>query len=238
MRQGQRFRRSSRTATCAAALQRPRAAHPRPPRAPAGTYFVQPQPAPPGLAWMSDGGIPLLRFGTSAPSTVSRSARTAISTACSSAPRSVGHARRSHIGTSLFGWRLGVEPMFSHPDSASIALASRAPARGSARRSSRTGWPRRTTRTRAQPQPCARPLVGTLLRSEHRGPNAFLNVLVLVPRRHGSPCSGLPALLKTEQGRGMLMASALIAYLLVAWVTLLGITAVLWSHGIGPQVAT
>jgi hypothetical protein len=48
----------------------------------------------------------------------------------------------------------------------------------------------------------------------------------------------LPALLKTEQGRGMLMASALIAYLLVAWVTLLGITAVLWSHGIGPQVAT
>jgi hypothetical protein len=34
------------------------------------------------------------------------------------------------------------------------------------------------------------------------------------------------------------MASALIAYLLVAWVSLLGFTAVLWSYGLGPSVAT
>jgi hypothetical protein len=49
---------------------------------------------------------------------------------------------------------------------------------------------------------------------------------------------GLPIVLKTDPRRGMLMASALIAYLLVAWVSLIGITAVLWSRGIGPHVAT
>jgi hypothetical protein len=47
---------------------------------------------------------------------------------------------------------------------------------------------------------------------------------------------GLPIVLATDTGRGMLMASSLIAWLLVAWVTLLGITVVLWSRGIGPQV--
>ena len=59
--------------------------------------------------------------------------------------------------------------------------------------------------------------------------NAFLNVLVLVPTLIWSMYllyRGLPIVLKTGPGRGMLMASALIAYLLVAWVTLLGITAV------------
>jgi hypothetical protein len=49
---------------------------------------------------------------------------------------------------------------------------------------------------------------------------------------------GLPIVLKTDPARGMLMASSLIAYLLVAWVSLLGITVVLWSHGIGPRVLT
>ena len=45
-------------------------------------------------------------------------------------------------------------------------------------------------------------------------------------------------MLKTDPALGMLMASSLVAYLLVAWVTLLGITVVLWSHGIGPRVLT
>jgi hypothetical protein len=49
---------------------------------------------------------------------------------------------------------------------------------------------------------------------------------------------GLPIVLKTDPSHGMLMASSLIAYLLVAWVSLLGITAVLWSHGIGPRILT
>ena len=49
---------------------------------------------------------------------------------------------------------------------------------------------------------------------------------------------GLPIVLKTDPARGMLMASSLIAYLLVAWVSLLGITVVLWSRGIGPRILT
>ena len=75
----------------------------------------------------------------------------------------------------------------------------------------------------------------------HLYPNAFVNVLVLVPTLIWSMYllyRGLPAVMKTDPGRGMLMASSLIAYLLVSWVTLLGITAVLWSRGVGPHVAT
>jgi hypothetical protein len=47
---------------------------------------------------------------------------------------------------------------------------------------------------------------------------------------------GLPIVLKISPERGMLMASALIGYLLVAFVSLLGITVVLWGYGIGPNV--
>jgi hypothetical protein len=48
---------------------------------------------------------------------------------------------------------------------------------------------------------------------------------------------GLPTVLKTGPGRGMLMASALVGYLLVAWVSLIGITVVLWRLGFGPSIA-
>ena len=75
----------------------------------------------------------------------------------------------------------------------------------------------------------------------HLYPNAFINLVVLVPALMWSMYllyRGLPVVLKTEPGRGMLMASSLIAYLLVAWVTLLGITVVLWSHGMGPRIVT
>ena len=49
---------------------------------------------------------------------------------------------------------------------------------------------------------------------------------------------GLPVVLGTGQNRGMLMASALIAYLLVALVSLLGIMVALWGSGIGPRIGT
>lgn len=73
----------------------------------------------------------------------------------------------------------------------------------------------------------------------HLFPHAFLNVLVLVPALIWSMYllyRGLPIVLGTDPGRGMLMASSLIAYLLVAWVSLLGLTVVLWSRGIGPRI--
>ena len=71
----------------------------------------------------------------------------------------------------------------------------------------------------------------------HLYPHAFINVLVLVPILIWVMYllyRGLPAMLGTGPERGMLMASALVAYLLVAWVSLIGITAALWRFGLGP----
>lgn len=73
----------------------------------------------------------------------------------------------------------------------------------------------------------------------HLYPNVFINILVLVPALIWSMYllyRGLPIVLHTTPERGMLMASSLIGYLLVALVSLLGITVVLWSYGIGPSM--
>jgi len=74
----------------------------------------------------------------------------------------------------------------------------------------------------------------------HLYPHAFVNVLVLVPVLIWAIFllyRGLPVVLGTGPGRGMLMASALVGYLLVAWVSLIGITVVLWGFGIGPDIS-
>ena len=73
----------------------------------------------------------------------------------------------------------------------------------------------------------------------HLAPHAFVNMLLLIPALIWSlyllyRC--LPAALGTSPERGMLMASSLVAYVLVAFVSLLGITVVLWSGGIGPAL--
>jgi len=73
----------------------------------------------------------------------------------------------------------------------------------------------------------------------HLYPHVFLNIVVLVPALIWSMYllyTGLPVVLKTDSERGMLMASAIIGYLLVALVTLLGLTVMLWSYGIGPRI--
>jgi hypothetical protein len=73
----------------------------------------------------------------------------------------------------------------------------------------------------------------------HLYPDVFVNVLVLVPTLIWSMFllyRGLPIVLKIEPERGMLMASALIGYLLVAFVSLLGLTVMLWVLGVGPRV--
>ena len=73
----------------------------------------------------------------------------------------------------------------------------------------------------------------------HLYPHAFINVLVLVPVLIWSIYllyQGLPVVLKSGPERGMLMASALVGYLLVAWVSLIGITVVLWGAGFGPRM--
>jgi Yip1 domain len=73
----------------------------------------------------------------------------------------------------------------------------------------------------------------------HLYPHVFVNVVVLIPALMWSMYllyRGLPVVLKISPERGMLMASALIGYLLVAAVSLLGLTVALWGRGIGPSI--
>lgn len=73
----------------------------------------------------------------------------------------------------------------------------------------------------------------------HLFPHVFLNVLVLIPTVIWCMTllyRGLPAVLGIPAERGMLMSSALVAWLLVAAVSLLGLSAGLWTTGIGPSI--
>jgi len=73
----------------------------------------------------------------------------------------------------------------------------------------------------------------------HLFPSIFLNVLVFIPTVMWSMYllyKGLPIVLRITPERGMLMASALIGYLLVAAVSFLGLTVALLGRGIGPSI--
>ena len=79
-------------------------------------------------------------------------------------------------------------------------------------------------------------VVGSVM---HLFPHIFLNIVVLIPTLMWSMYllyKGLPIVLRISPERGMLMASALIGYLLVAAVSFLGITVALWGRGIGPSI--
>lgn len=71
----------------------------------------------------------------------------------------------------------------------------------------------------------------------HLFPDVFVNVLVLIPTMIWSMYllyKGIPIALETPPERGMLMASSLVGWLLVAAVSLLGISMALWTMGFGP----
>jgi hypothetical protein len=73
----------------------------------------------------------------------------------------------------------------------------------------------------------------------HLFPHIFINVITLIPVLLWSMYllyRGLPVVLKISPERGMLMSSALIGYLLVAVVSILGISVALWGRGIGPSI--
>ncbi len=79
-------------------------------------------------------------------------------------------------------------------------------------------------------------VVGSVI---HLFPHVFLNIVVLIPTLMWSMYllyKGLPIVLRISPERGMLMASALIGYLLVGAVSLLGLTVALWGRGIGPSI--
>lgn len=73
----------------------------------------------------------------------------------------------------------------------------------------------------------------------HLFPHVFFNVVVLIPTMIWSMYllyKGIPIALNIPPERGMLMASALVGWLLVAAVSLLGLTMGLWVHGFGPDL--
>jgi hypothetical protein len=73
----------------------------------------------------------------------------------------------------------------------------------------------------------------------HLYPHVFINLLVLIPTLIWAMYllyTGLPVALGISPERGMLMSSALLGWLLVGFVTLLGITVALWTKGLGPSI--
>jgi len=73
----------------------------------------------------------------------------------------------------------------------------------------------------------------------HLFPDVFVNTLVLIPTMIWSMYllyKGIPIALETPPERGMLMASSLVGWLLVAAVSLLGISMGLWTLGFGPPL--
>lgn len=152
----------------------------------------------------------------------------------------------AYIGTVTFGWRLGVAPIvLPQPVVVAISVAYFLLLLfGLLSTAIIAKWMAKTYGASESLGACLAlvAVVGVPLAvgsAAHLYPHAFLNVLVLVPALMWSMYllyRGLPIVLRTDPGRGMLMASALIAYLLVAWVSLLGLTVVLWSRGIGPRI--
>lgn len=73
----------------------------------------------------------------------------------------------------------------------------------------------------------------------HLFPHVFFNVLVLIPALIWCMMllyRGLPVVLQIPPERGMLMSSALVGWLLVAAVSLLGLSMGLWTVGLGPAI--
>jgi hypothetical protein len=73
----------------------------------------------------------------------------------------------------------------------------------------------------------------------HLYPHVFINLLVLIPALIWAMYllyAGLPVALGINPERGMLMSSSLVGWLLVGFVTLLGITVAFWTNGLGPSI--
>ncbi|MBF8292169.1 MAG: hypothetical protein HW392_996 [Steroidobacteraceae bacterium] len=152
----------------------------------------------------------------------------------------------AYIGTMNFGWRLGVEPVFL-PQRTVFAISAAyfvALLLGFLSSAVIARWMAVTYDASQSLGRCfalmavvGAPLaIGSVI---HLYPHAFINLLVLVPTLIWSMYllyRGLPVVLHTGPNRGMLMASALIAYLLVAAVSLLGVTVALWGSGLGPLI--
>ena len=153
----------------------------------------------------------------------------------------------AYLGASRFGWNIGgVEPIFlSTQELLSISLAYFAALlSGFVSAALVSQWMASTYGAQRSlgVHFALMTVVGTPLAFGsvvHLYPHVIINLLVLVPMLIWSLYLlywGLPIALKTNRERGMLMASSLVAFLLVSAVSLLGLTVVLWTYGFGPRI--
>lgn len=151
----------------------------------------------------------------------------------------------SLIGAANFGWRLGAaEPLRLATDALllvsagyfivlvfglfSTALISRWMA---ATYGASTSLGRHVALITIVGEPLA---VGSLA---HLYPDVFINILIIIPTMIWSMYllyKGIPIALGITSEKGMLMASSLVGWLLVAAVSLLGLSMMLWTLGVGP----
>ena len=153
----------------------------------------------------------------------------------------------SWIGANNFGWRLGAaEPLMLEPTTLTLisiayfltllfgfyttALISRwmASTYGAS-----SNFGRHAALITIVGQPLA------LASVAHLFPNVFFNVIIMIPVMIWCMYllyKGIPIALETPPERGMLMASSLVGWLLVAAVSLLGLTMGLWAAGFGPAL--
>jgi len=153
----------------------------------------------------------------------------------------------SWIGASRFGWRLGAEtPLYLEP--ATLWLISIAYfivlLFGFVSTTFISRWMASTYGANASIGRHAAliTIVGqplAIASVAHLFPNVFFNVVVMIPTTIWSMYllyTGIPVALQTPPERGMLMASSLVGWLLVAAVSLLGLTMGLWTAGFGPSL--
>ncbi len=151
----------------------------------------------------------------------------------------------SWIGAFTFGWRLGADEPLMLPSSSLTAISVGyflALLFGFISTAFISRWMASTYGARASLglhfaliTIVAAPLaVGSIT---HLFPDVFLNVLILIPAMIWSMYllyTGIPVVLEITPEKGLLMASSLVGWLLVAAVSLLGISVGLWTSGIGP----
>ncbi|MGI9311825.1 MAG: Yip1 family protein [bacterium] len=73
----------------------------------------------------------------------------------------------------------------------------------------------------------------------HLYPSILLHIIILAPVFAFSAYllfAAIPPLLRTNRDRGVLMGCAVLGFLVTAFLSLLGLSAILWVHGVGPDL--
>lgn len=151
----------------------------------------------------------------------------------------------AYLGADSFGWRLGAEEPLMLPPGSLAAISAGyllALVFGLLSTAAISRWMAATYGADASMgrHLALVTIVGEPLAAAsavHLFPDVLVNMLVLIPAMIWSMYllyAGIPVALGATPERGMLMASALVGWLLVAAVSLLGISMALWTLGAGP----